>query len=135
MLEKLKNLKKVLFIEDDPDQIFMYQSVFEIEGMCMMAATNHQEGLKMAQTEEPELILLDLLLGDESGIDVLKDLKANPKTKNIPVIVFTNYEKKGLPEECARLGADDFILKIKTTPFEFAKMIKAILEKLDTARK
>jgi CheY-like chemotaxis protein len=93
-----------------------------------MAATNHQEAIKMAEMDEPELILLDLLLGNESGLDVLKNLKANPKTKNIPVIVFTNYEKKGLREECSQLGAIDFILKIKTTPMEFAKNIKVRLE-------
>jgi len=127
MLETLKNLHKVLFIEDDPDQIFMYQSVFELEGMCMMAATYHQEALRMAQAEKLELILLDLLLGNESGLDVLKDLKANPKTQKIPVIVFTNYEKKGLREECAKLGAIGFVLKIQTTPTEFAKSIKARL--------
>ncbi|KKT26693.1 MAG: Response regulator receiver protein [Parcubacteria group bacterium GW2011_GWA2_43_9b] len=129
MLERLKNLRKVLFVEDDPAQIFMYQSVFELEGMCMMAASYHQEALRMAQTEEPELILLDLLLGNESGLDVLKDLKANQKTKDIPVIVFTNYEKKGLREECAKLGASDFILKIQTTPVDFAKTIRAGLGK------
>jgi len=134
MLKTLKNLRKVLFIEDDPDQIFMYQSIFELEGMCLMAATNHQEGLKMAQTEEPSLILLDLLLGNESGLDVLKDLKANSKTQNIPVIVFTNYEKKGLREECARLGAIDFVLKIQTTPTEFAKGIKARLWKREVKK-
>ncbi|MBU2037314.1 response regulator [Patescibacteria group bacterium] len=127
MLETIKNLRKVLFVEDDQDQIFMYQSVFELEGMCMMAAINHQEAIRMAQAEELELILLDLLLGNENGLDVLKDLKANQKTKNIPVIVFTNYVKKGLREECAKLGAIDFILKIQTTPTEFAKSIKARL--------
>ena len=95
----------------------------------MMAASYHQEALRMAQTEEPELILLDLLLGNESGLDVLKDLKANQKTKDIPVIVFTNYEKKGLREECAKLGASDFILKIQTTPVDFAKTIRAGLGK------
>lgn len=130
MFENIKNLKKVLFIEDDPDQIFLYQNVFEVEGMCLMAAMTHKESIKIAQMDEPELILLDLLLGNESGLDVLRDLKANPKTKSIPVIVFTNYEKKGLREECARLGAIDFILKIQTTPFEFAKNIKAKLMEL-----
>lgn len=76
----------------------------------------------------PRILLLDLLLSNESGLDVLKDLKSNPRTQNIPVIVFTNYEKKGLREECAKLGAVDFILKIQTTPTEFAKAIKARLE-------
>ncbi len=129
MIESIKHPRKVLFIEDDADQIFLYQSVFEVEGMCLMAAKTHKESIKMAQMDEPELILLDLLLGNESGFDVLKDLKADPKTKNIPVIVFTNYEKKGLREECANLGVIDFILKIQTTPTEFAKTIKARLGK------
>lgn len=122
MLES--NLKKILFIEDDPDQIFLYQTVFEVEGMCLIAATNPKEGIEMAQKEEPKLILLDLMLGNESGLDVLKDLKSDPKTQNIPVIVFTNYEKKGLREGCFALGAEDFIIKIQTTPFEFARRIK-----------
>ena len=125
---KISNgVKKILFLEDDPDQIMMYHTKFELEGLLMIAATTGEETIKLAFQEEPDLILLDLLLRRENGLDVLEQIKQKEKLKNIPVIVFTNFDKKEYRQRAQELGAIDFIIKAKTTPGEITKKIKQIL--------
>ncbi len=120
-------MKKILFIEDDPDQIFLYQSKFDLEKLLLIAALNGQEAIDLAIKNKPDLILLDLLLRNENGLDILSKLKNNPETKNIPVIVFTNFDKNKFRDKAAELGAIDFIIKSKTTPHSLVKRIKELL--------
>lgn len=120
-------MKKILFLEDDPDQIMMYHTKFELEGLLMIAAATGEETIKLAFQEEPDLILLDLLLRRENGLDVLEQIKQKEKLKNIPVIVFTNFDTKEYRQRAQELGAIDFIIKAKTTPGGITKKIKQIL--------
>ncbi|MCX6786121.1 MAG: response regulator [Candidatus Komeilibacteria bacterium] len=120
---------KVLFIEDDPDQIFLYQTKFKLEGYNFISSRDGKAGLNLAEKEKPNLILLDVLLGDENGIDILKNLKTNEKTKNIPVIVFSNFAKKETIEQALTLGAVDYIIKSKVVPSEIVKKVAETLSK------
>jgi len=120
-------MKKILFVEDDPDQILMYQSKFEMEGFLMMVAENEADALKLALTEEPDLILLDLLLRRENGLDILENLKKDERLMKIPVIIFTNYDKKEFREQASALGAVDFIIKAKVTPREIVVRVKQVV--------
>lgn len=117
-------MKKILFVEDDPDQILMYQSKFEMENLLMIVAGSESETLKLSKAEQPDLILLDLLLREENGLDILKEIKKDSILAKIPVIIFTNYDKKELREEAMALGAVDFIIKAKTTPKEIVDRVK-----------
>ncbi len=119
-------MKKILFVEDDPDQILMYQAKFEMEGLLMMVSENEKETLKLALAEEPDLILLDLLLRKENGLNILESLKKNERLAKIPVIIFTNYDKKELREKSLALGAVDFIIKAKVTPKEIVERVRQI---------
>ena len=119
-------MKKILFVEDDPDQILMYQAKFEMEGLLMMVSENEKETLKLALAEEPDLILLDLLLRKENGLNILESLKKNERLAKIPVIIFTNYDKKELREKSLALGAVDFIMKAKVTPKEIVERVRQI---------
>ena len=120
-------MKKILFVEDDPDQILMYQSKFEMEDFLMMVASNEKETLKLSLTEKPDLILLDLLLKKENGLDILESLKKDERLAKLPVIIFTNYDKKELREQSLALGAVDFIIKAKVTPKEIVARVKEII--------
>jgi len=121
-------MKKILFVEDDPDQIFMYNAKFELEGLLMIVAENESDTLRLARAEKPDLILLDLLLRYENGLDILEKIKQDESLKNIPVIAFTNYDTKEYRERAAKLGALDFIIKAETTPGEITKRIKEITD-------
>ena len=121
---------KILFIEDDPDQVFLYQTKFKLEGYNLISAKDRACGIKMSLEEKPNLILLDILLANENGIDVLRDLKINKQTKNIPIIVFTNFDKEETINQAMSLGAIDYVIKSKVVPSEIVKMVAEVLGKL-----
>lgn len=118
---------KILFIEDDVDQIFLYQSKFELEGFEFLTARYGRDGLAIAVEKQPDLILLDLVLIKEDGMEVLKKLKENEKTKKMPVIILTNLAKKDLAEKSKELGAIDFIVKAEVTPTDVVSKVKEVL--------
>jgi len=121
---------KILFIEDDPDQIYLYETKFRLEGYNLISAVNGTEGLKIAEIEKPELILLDIRLFDEDGIIVLKKLKKNVKTNNIPVIVFTNFDKEETVKQALKLGALDYVIKSKVVPSDIVNKVREVLKKV-----
>ena len=125
----MTNKPKILLIEDDTDQIFLYQSKFEIEGFEFFSVRTGAEGLEMAKNKKPDLILLDLVLIAESGVDVLADLKKDPSTESIPVIILTNLVKEDIIEKTKNLGAADFIVKTNMMPSEVVKRVRKILTK------
>ncbi len=120
-------LKKILFIEDDPDQLLIYESKFSLEGFLMITATEGGRGIELARREEPGLILLDLLLRNENGLDILEKLKQDPKTKDIPVIVFTNFDTQESKQQAKELGALEYIVKTQVTPGEIVSKVKKII--------
>ncbi len=120
---------KVLMIEDDPDQLQLYGLKFNLEGYGFIYAKDSVEGLKQAQEQKPDIILLDIILYDEDGLELLKKLKQNPKTKSIPVIVFSNLDKKESADQAFALGAVDYIIKSKTVPSEIVKRVEEVINK------
>lgn len=115
---------KVLFIEDDPIQVMVMGSKFKLEGIDYIAAGNYKEALDLAISDKPDIILLDILLGGENGLDILEKFKKNKDTENIPVIVFTNYAEKESMVRAEKLGAIDFIIKAGVTPKRMVEIVK-----------
>lgn len=120
---------KVLFIEDDPDQVFLYKEVLALKDLPTVSAATLEQTLKIAETDKPDIILLDIMLRHENGLDIMERLKQGQATKNIPVIVFTNTNKKEYRDRAEKLGAADFVIKSQTIPQEMADRIKKIVEK------
>lgn len=121
-------LKKILFIEDDPDQLLIYESKFSLEGFLMIVATEGDRGIELARREQPGLILLDLLLRNENGLDILEKLKQDSKTKDIPVIVFTNFDTQEAKQKAKELGALEYIVKTQVTPGEIVEKVKKVIQ-------
>ncbi|OGM12191.1 hypothetical protein A2Z22_05175 [Candidatus Woesebacteria bacterium RBG_16_34_12] len=119
--------QKILIVEDDPLVSRMYQTVFEFEGFEVELARNGEEGIEKLKKEKPVMILLDIMMPKMSGIDVLRELKADIKTKNIPVVVLTNLSGDKDAEKALELGAVKFIIKSKNKPREIVKQIREIL--------
>jgi len=120
-------MSKILIIEDDPLISRMYETVFKFEGLEVELARNGKEGIKKVSEFRPNMILLDIMMPKMSGIDVLKNLKANPKTKAIPVVVLTNLSSLKDAEMALQLGAVKFIVKSKNKPKEVVNQIKEVL--------
>jgi len=119
--------KRVLIVEDDEFLLQMYATKLELEGFKVLEATTGLQGLKVAQKEIPDLILLDLNLPELSGFEVLAQLKREDNTKNIKVLILTNYSQKENIDKCLELGADDYLIKAHFVPSEVIKKIKDIL--------
>ncbi|MBT4517015.1 MAG: response regulator [Candidatus Komeilibacteria bacterium] len=120
--------KKVLIVEDDEFLLQMYSTKLELEGFQVLEAINGLQGLKVAQKEKPDLILLDLNLPEMSGFEVLSQLKREEDTKGIRVLILTNYSQKEDIDRCLKLGADDYLIKAHFVPSEVISKIKVILE-------
>lgn len=121
--------KIVLLVEDDTFLLSMYTTKFELENFKVLAAEDGEKGLKMAIKENPDIILLDIMLPKMDGMEVLKKLKVDSKTKNIPVILLTNLSQKNEIEQAMSLGANDYLIKAHFMPSEVVEKIKNILSK------
>jgi CheY-like chemotaxis protein len=119
--------KRILIVEDDDFLLQMYVTKLELENFKVFGSINGVQGLKTAQREKPDLILLDLNLPEMDGFEVLERLKADDDTKDIPVLVLTNYAQKDNIDRCLELGADDYLIKAHFVPSEVIKKIKDIL--------
>ena len=116
--------KKILFVEDESALQKTFGDVLKQEGYHMVSALNGELGLQLAKTEKPDLILLDLILPKLHGFEVLKSLKADPETKDIPIIVLTNLEAMGDVEKALELGATTYLVKANYTLDEVVSKIK-----------
>lgn len=119
---------KILIVEDDQFLAGMYVDKLENEGVFEVEqAANGKEALKKVEADMPDLILLDIMLPAMSGIEVLKNLKANKDTRNIAVIMLTNLNEKEYIQDALSLGADDYLIKAHFLPSEVIIKIKRVL--------
>ena len=119
--------KKILFIEDESALQKTFGDILKQEGYEMTSALDGETGLKLAQTEKPDLILLDLVLPKMHGFEVLQALKGDEKTKDIPIIVLTNLEGMGDLEKALDLGATTYLVKASYSLEEIIQKIKKAL--------
>ena len=120
-------MKKILFIEDESALQKTFGEILSQEGYEVIPALDGQTGLEMAKTKKPDLILLDLILPKVHGFDVLKQLKEDPETKEIPIIVLTNLEGIGDVDKAIELGATTYLVKAQYSLEEVVEKIKKAL--------
>lgn len=118
--------KKVLVIEDDTFLQQVYSDQLIKNGYEVETALSGEDGLKKIESN-PDVVLLDMILPGMSGIDVLKALKKDPKSKKIPVIILTVVEEKEDIKKSLKLGADDYLLKSKFSLNEVVDKIERVL--------
>ncbi|NUM25955.1 MAG: response regulator [Candidatus Buchananbacteria bacterium] len=120
---------KILVVEDEEFLLELYEMKLRESGYDVFIASNGQEGYGLAELEKPDLILLDLLMPEVDGYDMLRKLKENPATKQIPAIIFSNLSQKEEIEKGLKLGAKDFIIKTSITPSQLEAKVKEFLRK------
>lgn len=121
-------MKRILLIEDDQDLAELYEEVLGGKYQVQTAYDGRQ-GLEMAR-KKPDLILLDILLPEVNGFELLKLLKTDPETKNIPVIVLTNLGSKNVDDDkrlALLLGAEDYWVKAYHNPEEIIAKVGSYL--------
>jgi DNA-binding response OmpR family regulator len=119
--------KKILIVEDDKFLRDLCLKKLEKNGFKVSTAFDGEEGLKKIKEEKPALILLDIVLPGLSGFEVLKQIKADPQTDSIPVIILSNLGQKEGIEKGTKLGAEDYIIKADNTPNEIIEKVKVVM--------
>ena len=112
----MTNAKPTIFVvEDNKFLTKFYRIKLEKEGFNVICAFDGEEAMQKIQTETPNIILLDIIMPKKSGMDVLVELKKDPKFQNIPVLVLTNLGQEEDMEKTLDAGADDYIVKADTS--------------------
>lgn len=121
--------KSILLVDDDLTLREMYAERLKAEGFSVEMAKDGEEALQKVTDLHPNIILLDVMMPKINGLDVLKQLRAQDETKDIPVIVLTALIQDREKMESITRGADDYIVKSETMPGEVIQKIHAVMEK------
>lgn len=119
---------KVLLVEDDLFLREIYVKVLQAEGYTVITADDGEAGLHIGQSNsDAKIMLLDVMLPKMHGIDVLKQLKANPATQKLPVVILTNLTEETVVQEALRLGAVGYLVKVRFTPLQVVEKVKEFI--------
>ena len=113
---------KILYVEDNEDNIYVVKNRFARAGFTVLVATDGEQGVAMAATERPDLILMDLRLPGLDGWEATRQIKAQPGTRHIPVIALTAHAMTGDREKALAAGCDDF----DTKPVEMPRLLEKV---------
>jgi len=117
-------MTKIAIIEDDQAISQMYRIKFEAEGYTVETAENGKLGLELAESMRPDIILLDLMMPEMNGDEVLEKLRATDWGSQVTVIVLTNIGEQEIPAKVRELGVKAVILKAGMTPRQVADLVK-----------
>lgn len=121
-------MPKILYVEDDPLIAEIYMRKFGEAGLDPVNVATGKSVLRAVKDDPFDLVLLDLVIPEMSGQEVLKELRTNPEfDRNLRVVVFSNLSSAEDREECLKLGADGFISKTEFTPSEVVEEIQRFL--------
>lgn len=124
--------QKILIVEDDTALLNLYNRKFSVSGFEVFTAEDGEEGLKQAEKCLPNVILLDIMLPVMNGFEVLKNLKKNNSTKNIPVVILSNYGEMPHITEGLMDGAIEYLIKVEHTPEEVLEVVKETLSEKES---
>lgn len=124
--------KKILIVEDEEVLRRMYTARFEQDGIKVVTANNAEEGFPLIKKEMPDLVLLDIILPKKGGIDLLKEIREDPKTSKLQVLAFSNFDDPVTEEKAEKLGVLAYLQKTDYTPTEIVKKVKTYLKNFKT---
>ncbi|MBI2611520.1 response regulator [Candidatus Gottesmanbacteria bacterium] len=119
-------MKKVLFIDDDASLTRVYHQRLSAEGYEVISAATAEDGLKILETNQPDLVVLDIMLpGAMSGMDLLEKIKRDYKLNKIPTIMLSNIDSHMV--KSLELGATWYFVKANSSLDEVIKKVKSII--------
>ncbi|RJO59530.1 response regulator [Candidatus Parcubacteria bacterium] len=123
-----KTKKVVALIEDDAMIADMYKAKFSKAGFDIQNALDGATGLELIKRVKPDIILLDIIMPKLDGFQVLRQLRAEPEFKKIPVVMLTNLGQEEDVKKGQELGATDYFIKTNFTPSAIVDKVKSILK-------
>ena len=119
-------MSKILIVEDNPANMTLAAFLLKSVGHSVLAATNAEAGLTLARDEHPDLVLMDIQLPGMDGLTAIGQLRADTRTKSIPVVALTALAMKGDEERIRAAGCDDYIAK----PIHYKAFLATIAKQL-----
>jgi two-component system cell cycle response regulator DivK len=113
---------KILYVEDNDDNVYMLKNRLTRAGFTVIVATDGAQGVAMATSEQPDLVLMDLTLPDIDGWEASRRIKTAPETSRIPIIALTAHAMPGDQGKALAAGCDDF----DTKPVELERLLGKI---------
>lgn len=123
---------KILIVEDELALLDLYDKKFSSKGFIVVRADDGGKGVEMAKAEIPDIILLDLMLPVMNGFEVLKRVKKDKSTQDIPVVILSNYGEMPNITEGMLAGAAEYLIKVEHTPEEVLEIVNDILAEKDS---
>jgi two-component system, OmpR family, response regulator VicR len=121
-------MKKILIIEDEKILSEMYKFKLEKEGFEVFNAIEVDEAIALGEKNKPDLVVLDILLPKESGINFLIKVKNVEELKDVPVLVLSNFDDNETKAKAFELGASDYLIKSNHDPKELVEKIKELIK-------
>jgi len=128
-----KKPRVLFFVEDELDIVALYTTAFEDGGFVVDNVTNGREAIERleyfveADVERPNVMILDILLPDASGMEILQEVRKRPLFDHTPVIMFTNFSSDELREEIRKIPSTEYLLKMEVTPEQLVHKVKGML--------
>ena len=121
------NTIKILLVDDEKFILKMYQMKLERDGYIVFTAQNGKDAVSRAKEERPDIIFLDIVMGNMDGFGALKELKKDAATKEVPVFMLTNIVSDRDKKEALSLGAAGYYIKTDTEPSDLARIVEKFL--------
>src|SRR5258706_2637065 len=118
-------MKKILIIEDDQIVANIYRNKFSVEGYQVEIALDGEVGFEMVKSFRPDVIVLDLMLPKVTGVELMKQIRAEPDFQKVPVIVFSNTYLTNMVQEAWKAGATKCLSKANCTPKQVLDVVRS----------
>jgi two-component system cell cycle response regulator DivK len=118
--------KKILIVEDNPENMRMIEMCLRAESYTLLKAVNGEDALEVAKKERPDLIIMDIRLPKMSGLEVTRQLREIPEFSRTPILAITAYAMKGDKEKALDAGCDAYLskpIKARDLPSLIAEML------------
>jgi len=122
-------MAKILIVDDNGQIRNMYSQVLSVRGYQVAVAGDGLEAVAKIGSEMPDLILLDVMMPKLSGMKVLEAVRANAKTKSIPVVMFTNLANEADAKRAKELGVSKYLIKSDVDPTQLAGLVDEMVRK------
>ncbi len=119
--------KRILLIEDSQSTRMTYKRIFEEGGFYILEASTGQEGWDLTLSKKPDLVVLDLILPDMHGLEVLKNIRSHVETKTVPVMVLTTVQESEEVQRTLSFGASRYVHKGSVTPEKIIEIAQDLL--------
>ncbi len=120
---------KVLLVEDEEFIRDLFKRQLDLSGFTTDAFSNGQDGLAAISKNAYDLVLLDIMLPDINGLQILQNIRSNPTTKGVAVVLLTNLGQDAVIKQGFELGADGYLVKAAYTPDQIVQEVKNIMQK------